>query len=553
MEGYTFENIKAFIDNSVVERTILGAYSCNIVYKCNEDYESPFTSNLANGRVNKIIIKLSQIVKSGEIHANIFRVPNENNVQISIQETFTNHFNNEIKMLRLVYDETIDSPLCPRLLYGQIYKNSLQLEQFNIEGNTTLNEFFKTATSKPIGIIAMEYADGYTDMFTILNELIEELDHYEQLNTKNELNETQIVEIRHESSKKIASVIVAAVFIILKLAIETEVTQGDFSNSNILFRTVEQPYFVSDEIPPDLSFIRTLRPLFIDFGNAKKIGVKSLIPPENTTDAKTLYEEYQYRKCLGNICLNGGSHNPLIFFRSFMKYNWASGIQSNMSKGAYKLLLESLQSQDNPLIFFKYYGTDLIETSLLDYLNKNVDGEGGFMHKLIQSTPTNTRQDIDMAYEDTDTNKTIQPTGTTEDTNTNEVTITNEVTTPTGTIEDIDANEVTSPTGTEIAEPVSETSAPRTMPSVGCIEIARTKLSPMCCATSSVSMRFSPLSVTSMCNALKIAGIESAGNSISTTGPITRATRPVPVFVPVDIIRSLRWLRQAHLRRRRFH
>ena len=39
---------------------------------------------------------------------------------------------------------------------------------------------------------------------------------------------------------------------------------------------------------------------------------------------------------------------------------------------------------------------------------------------------------------------------------------------------------VTSPTGTEIDEPVSVTGAPRTSPSVGCIAIARTWLSPRC-------------------------------------------------------------------------
>ncbi len=47
---------------------------------------------------------------------------------------------------------------------------------------------------------------------------------------------------------------------------------------------------------------------------------------------------------------------------------------------------------------------------------------------------------------------------------------------------------VTSPTGTEIGPPVSRTATPRTMPSVGFIEIARTRLSPMCCATSRVSV-----------------------------------------------------------------
>ena len=61
---------------------------------------------------------------------------------------------------------------------------------------------------------------------------------------------------------------------------------------------------------------------------------------------------------------------------------------------------------------------------------------------------------------------------------------------------------VTSPTGTVIDSPVSITVAPRTMPSVCCIEIARTMLSPMCWATSRVSVLVTPSSVTSTCSAL---------------------------------------------------
>ena len=45
---------------------------------------------------------------------------------------------------------------------------------------------------------------------------------------------------------------------------------------------------------------------------------------------------------------------------------------------------------------------------------------------------------------------------------------------------------VISPTGTEIGAPVSRTSAPRRMPSVGFKAMARTRLSPMCRAVSSV-------------------------------------------------------------------
>src|SRR5215470_15260873 len=89
----------------------------------------------------------------------------------------------------------------------------------------------------------------------------------------------------------------------------------------------------------------------------------------------------------------------------------------------------------------------------------------------------------------------------------------------------------TSPTGTAIAWPESATVAPRTRPSDGCIEMQRTMLSPRCWATSRVNVFFSCSSSTSTCSALNSWGTDSRGNSTSTTGPITRTTRPVAFLV----------------------
>ena len=83
-----------------------------------------------------------------------------------------------------------------------------------------------------------------------------------------------------------------------------------------------------------------------------------------------------------------------------------------------------------------------------------------------------------------------------------------------------------SPTGTVIGDPVLPTGLPRTRPSVGFSAIARTSASPMCCATSQVIVVVSPPSVTSTVSAVLISGSSFGGNSTSTTGPITRTTRP---------------------------
>src|SRR3954468_4291013 len=83
-----------------------------------------------------------------------------------------------------------------------------------------------------------------------------------------------------------------------------------------------------------------------------------------------------------------------------------------------------------------------------------------------------------------------------------------------------------SPTGTVIGAPVFRTGAPRTNPSVGFNATARIEESPMCCATSHVIVVVSPPMVTSTVSALLISGSWLGGNSTSTTGPITRTTRP---------------------------
>src|SRR3954467_4140452 len=85
-----------------------------------------------------------------------------------------------------------------------------------------------------------------------------------------------------------------------------------------------------------------------------------------------------------------------------------------------------------------------------------------------------------------------------------------------------------------IGLPVSVTSAPRTRPSVGAMEMVRTTFSPRCWATSRVSVLDRSARSTSTFRALKRSGIASRGNSTSTTGPVTRTTRPAPVVSWVD-------------------
>ena len=98
---------------------------------------------------------------------------------------------------------------------------------------------------------------------------------------------------------------------------------------------------------------------------------------------------------------------------------------------------------------------------------------------------------------------------------------------------------VMSPTGTVMGPPVSCTAAPRTRPSVGWSEMARTMLSPTYWATSRLRLRVSPWRVTSVLRRLYMSGIASLGNSTSTTGPMIREMRPEAPWAGAPAVFSL--------------
>src|SRR5438067_2943854 len=83
------------------------------------------------------------------------------------------------------------------------------------------------------------------------------------------------------------------------------------------------------------------------------------------------------------------------------------------------------------------------------------------------------------------------------------------------------------PTGIEMGPPVLLTGCPRTRPSVESMAMQRAVFSPRCWATSMVRLSgLSEMLGFDSVKAVKISGSEPAGNSTSTTGPITWVTLP---------------------------
>ena len=85
---------------------------------------------------------------------------------------------------------------------------------------------------------------------------------------------------------------------------------------------------------------------------------------------------------------------------------------------------------------------------------------------------------------------------------------------------------VASPTGTMIGAPVSSASMPRIRPSVELMAMHRVMLSPRCCMTSTVRFTSRSAALPVILMAFRISGSSPAGNSISTTGPMTCTTLP---------------------------
>ena len=113
---------------------------------------------------------------------------------------------------------------------------------------------------------------------------------------------------------------------------------------------------------------------------------------------------------------------------------------------------------------------------------------------------------------------------------------------------------VASPTGTLMPWPVLCTVVPLVRPSVGFMAMARTRLSPICWATSATMVMVSPSTTTSNSMAVLISGSSPWGNSASITGPAMPTIRPslraVSVMIAPGSTSIVCWFRPRRRRRR---
>jgi hypothetical protein len=186
-------------------------------------------------------------------------------------------------------------PLCPAIVFSGVFEKE--------DSIITDLKLDITICPKKIGIIAMEFMEGYECM----DDVVREPDYA-------------------------AATFMSAAFLLIELAHKTGYTQGDFHFNNIFFKVIpedaEYPYFLTDEdIIPDinLQYIRRLKPIIIDFGMATKINARLY-------HISQMYNECNFRLLLGSICAQGcrNKYSNIILARP-EKYGWASGLQTPLT------------------------------------------------------------------------------------------------------------------------------------------------------------------------------------------------------------------------------
>jgi hypothetical protein len=254
-----------FIDNSKLQLLSSGSYGCTYIV----ELDVCKTSNIKHmdikgtNPINKLLIKLciisdqeykiTDFINDGLYSVNLDSFISEVNVQIEI---FTKSF----KYLQ---------PICPAIISAYVYEfndqnnNNSQVNKLfeilsekmakmtiPIDLNTIKAKFQnKPYSNMRLGIIGMEFADGYNLLYTNAIDLI------------NKYRVTKEVKLLDQYKY----IILSSIYLIIEL-IYMGYNHGDFHLSNILFNSKDES-FIKGKIG---------RPLLIDFGLVRKLSKENI-------------------------------------------------------------------------------------------------------------------------------------------------------------------------------------------------------------------------------------------------------------------------------------
>lgn len=293
------EAFEHFISNSKITLLSKGSFGLTFVAKLNPDIETYYKHVIwykYNEPVNYILFKICCLYDSeaGENKENIDLTIN--NVDFSLGSVDVNEFEKEVNIQVDIYFKSLNylQPYCP----GVIYANRAKKDQTTYDllltiannmdspENSKIIQSIKSALLgdefSEIGFIGMEFMQGYDTMFNI-NRL--------------------------QPQYKINNLIVGY-YLLIKVAIDTGYTHGDFHNGNILININDNNYFHNAKI----NNILLGAPLLIDFGLSKKLE------PEKHKLIKNMYTNKNYGGILKVLCDSGRSDNLNLY--NYPHYSW---------------------------------------------------------------------------------------------------------------------------------------------------------------------------------------------------------------------------------------
>lgn len=262
------EAFDTFVENSSFRYVSQGTYGITFEANINPAIPPIYTftnSNNFGDPVEKLLIKFA-FIHDQDYEPEIVRVNiNGRNFTTSEMESFKN----EVNIQTDIFLKTMNflQPICPPIVYSDIYTKRHRITKL-------LQLIISSMGAGPHRVYAQKILDRYPTDYAYLGVIAMEfasdcrLLHYFTANANWELYKNM------------------ALYLLLRLAIETGYTHGDFHPGNIFINTTSTNYFAGT----------TGSPLLIDFGQAQKI------PLDILKDMKDKYQSGNYTGALARLC-----------------------------------------------------------------------------------------------------------------------------------------------------------------------------------------------------------------------------------------------------------
>jgi hypothetical protein len=264
--------------------------------------ESPYThtnANLYGIPVKQLLIKIGFIGDENGAERSVGK--------FSLIPASRKTFIDEVNIQTDVYLKSMAylQPICPCIVFARIYSlqesdTFLQLMLQKVDAADPRTESIvrgAISSQMSVGVIGMEYADNYGILHNFRPEYTPGYGFNKQQRDEYELYKTM------------------SLYLLLRLAVETGYTHGDFHDGNIMINPTQNDYF--DGIPGS--------PLLIDFGRAAKI------PSGILTEIETKYREGKHTPALRKLCEIPQPAPHSLNLREFPTfYGYACGTYDNV-------------------------------------------------------------------------------------------------------------------------------------------------------------------------------------------------------------------------------